>query len=319
MKLTEQQALVLAASRLDADLSHGEIAKRTKLTVPIVRNALRRMVDNNAIQRATLVNVYPLGLTEYDFYCALGVGGKTERDRFSAALRQSPIVSYLLEAGGPYQFLVTLATNSPWAVDEFFQQIGRQFGAAFVSAELMVCLRVILFAPKLLAPKLRPQSPVIMTASGKPVELDAFDRGVLSALARNPSDSLRSLAHKMKLSHSSLSYRVGQLRKKGVLLPPIWILNAQALGLQEYRILVSLRGIRAEVKSVLFEFCARHLNVTYLLEYLGPWQFALGVLAHDAATATEIVNEIYDSLGRAIDRVSICLIHEEKKVEFYPY
>ena len=319
MKLSEQQGLVLAASRLNADLSHVEVAKRARVTVPVVRNTLHRLAASGAIKRATLVNVYRLGLTEYDFYCSIGVDGRAERERFIGLLRQSPLVSYLVESGGSYQFLVTLAADSPWSIDEFFQQIGKRFGAAFVSAELMVCLRVILFTPKLLAPRLAAQPPIVITAEGEKVDLDSSARKLLSALTLHPTESSRSLARELGVPHSTVSYRIKALRERGVLLPSIWILNAQGLGLQEFRILISLRGIRSEVKSVLFKFCSQHANVTYLLEYLGPWQFAIGVLTHDAATATEIVNQIYDSLGRAIDKVAVCLIYQSRKVEFYPY
>lgn len=316
-RLIDQQASVLVAARLDADLSYPELAKRSGLSLAAAKHALTKLAESGAIKKAMLINSFRLGLTSYDLYCALGVSGTEEREKFLFLAQQSELVSYLLETAGPYQFIMVLNAQSPKEVDQFLQEIGRHFGAALVSSDLLIALRVAIFPPKFLSNKKSSKAVLAVESEGELEELDPVDQRILRAVSQNPMESLRTLGERLKLPHSTVGHRLSRLRERGVIVGSFWVMSALSLGLTEFRVLVSLRGLRAEIREGVFTFCRDHPQVTYLIEYLGEWQFAVGVLVPDAGAATQFVNQIYDGFGKAVRQVVLCLIHEEKKVRLY--
>lgn len=313
--LSDNQGAVLFHARLDAEQSISELSRRSRLSEATVKHTLKKLSESGAISSSRIVNVHRLGLIEYDLACSFGVRGKKEREEIISFLRTSSEVTYVLEAGGSYQYLVTICVDSPVAVDAFLQRLGKRFGASFVAADLMVCLGYSLFAPKFLGNGKPSPASLIVRAEGSRVAVDDLDRQILSAETEGVSASSREVARRLGIAHSTVHYRTLKLRESGVLLGCFWILHADQLGFQEYRVLLSLRGLRSEVKKGLYDFCLAHPHCTYLIECLGPWQFGIGVVVPAGAVAADFANQIYDGFGQSVDRLMLLPTFGERKVK----
>lgn len=317
MKLTESQAETLAHCRIDADLSVADLAKRCGLKVNTVRSALSRLEDRGIIGKSALFDVSKIGFVEYDFLCSLGTVPSKIKQQFLQHLKKSPLVTFVTETGGEYNFIFTLCVATPAVVDVFLSDLGERFGDLFRTLDLAIMLNRAIFGPKFLASKKRPKHSVTVSSGSPSCKYDAIDRRILKALSENGNHSVRSLAAQLGVPHSTIGDRLRRLRESGVLLGTFWSFNSQALGLSEYRVVLAMRNFSPEVKKEAFTFARDHPHVTYYLEYLGRWQFCFGIVIYDAAQAAELVNELNERFAAKLERANLIPVVGDHKVELF--
>src|SRR3989338_558315 len=95
--------------------------------------------------------------------------------------------------------------------------------------------------------------------------------------ARQP---LSALAKKVGLSREVVNYRIRQLEQKKLILGYYTVLDTAKLGLIYCRMLFKYRKMPAEKQDELFSFCAKHKNISWIIQGEGKWDIVLVVLAH---------------------------------------
>jgi Lrp/AsnC family leucine-responsive transcriptional regulator len=177
----------------------------------------------------------------------------------------------------------------------------------------------MIFPPRYLSPKAKLVSSSV-TVAHKPydVGIDETDRQILSSIAHDAKASLRDISRETNIPVATLSRRLNELEHRGVFQGYIWQIRPESFSHASFRIYISLRGISAKLKLRLEEFAKEHLNITYLIEWLGSWQYCLGVIVGDSNQATEIVNQVGDILGTAIEQIILVPVVEDVKMKFFP-
>jgi len=318
MQLTETQAKVLAATRLDANAPIPDTAKTLGLKENSVRSALQRLTQQRVIMRVPMINISKLGYTEYDVTCALALNGDLKRESFINYLRKSPLVSQILETGGIYHCAFTVCARTPSEVDRFLQQICTRFGSVFVSKTIGVCLSYTIFPPKFLSKKGSAKKFISVPTCALEPELKKKDRDILRTISFNPEYSMRDVARELGVPISTLSYRFRVLTETETLLGYIYLIEPSVFSYEAFRIYFSLRNANPKLKEALFKFSAAHKHITYFVEWIGEWDVCLGVIVPDAAAVSGLVNEIYDLLGSSLDKLVLFPIIRDVKMSFFP-
>lgn len=318
MKLTEKQAEVLTAIRLDPNASVPTIAKFLKVKETSVRSALRGLKRYEVFSRYPLINVSKLGYLEYDITCGLSLSGDDERERFFGYLAASPQVGELIETGGVYHCSFTLLAQSPLEVDEFMQGLGEKFGPVFVNDCIGIGLRYSIFPPKYLSRKGTLKDSVTVSAGPADHSVKRVDVSILKALAEHPEDSFREIARITGLPISTLNDRVKALTANGTLVGYSTGIQESVFGHQGFRIHLATRGLNPSLKAEIFEFAKTHPNVTYLIEWVGEWQYCIGLLVANANDASAIVNQIYDRFGRSLRELVLFPVVRDRQYNCFP-
>jgi DNA-binding Lrp family transcriptional regulator len=319
MRLGDKDAKVLVCMRLAADAPIPLVAKTLGMKESSVRAITKRLKDLKVVSPLKLVNVSKLGYTEYDVTCGLALRGAEERRRFFQHLIQSKQISQVVEAGGAYHCTFTVCAQTPAAVDLFLAQLSEKFGAVFVNESIGVCLRYSIYPPKYLSSKQALKDAVVVTTEAIDPSLDMLDRKLLTAVSRHPEYSDRELARSLGMPISTVSYRLKALIEKGVLLGCINMVQPHLFQHQMFRIYLSVRGLTPKLKNQITNFAAHHPHITYLIEWLGDWQFGFGVMVEHSSQASEVVNQFYDLLGEWLNELTLFPVGEDLKMEFFPF
>lgn len=320
MKLSDIEAMVLVAVRLDADMSVPALARHLRVKETRVRHALLKLKERGAIRRFAMLNISALGYVEYDITCGLALRGEEERAKFFEYLVRSPQVSQVLETGGKYHCVFTVCAKTPIDVDLYLQKLGAKFGPIFVNESIGVNLRYANFPPKYLAPQKRsPTDAIIIPTRPPSAELDKVDLKVLRALSKYRDASVRDLARTLGMPVSTLNYRLSALQKSGILVGYFNQMEPRSFGHHGFMIYLSFKTITAELRSAVYDFCRNHPNVTYMIDWIGVWQCAIGSVASDASVASALSNEIYDHFGPSLNEITLFPILKDHKMDFFPF
>jgi len=320
MKLSDAEAAVLCAIRLDADATVTELARVLKLKSGTVRNALTSLRERGIVRRFAMINITTLGYVEYDITCGLALRGSQAREAFFATLCSSPMVSQVLETGGSFQCVFTVCARTPLEVDQFLQELGMKFGPIFINLSIGACIRYANFPPKYLAPHVKPRrDAVVVSTSPSQGEPDATDHRILKALSRNREASGREIARLLGLPIATIAYRLKALEKRGTIVGYLNQIESTLAGQQSFLLYLSLLSVTPALRGEIFEFARAHPNVTYILEWLGHWHCGLGIVAPNASVASEISNLIYDRFGPALSELALFPALKDRKMSFYPF
>lgn len=319
MRLSDAQLQVLVSMRLNARAPVPAVAKQLRLKQSTVRSALNYLESRSIVEPFALINLSPLGFTEYDITCRLAFTSDAEREKFYRYLSSCKQVIQILKLGGSFQCTFTICAKSPIEVDSLLQTIGSTFGPVCINEAVCVCLRYRIFSPQYLSPKAKlVRSSVTVSTNPYDTAIDETDRLILTSLAHDPKASLREIEMATKIPLATLSRRIRELERRGVFQGYIWQIRPEPFSHSCFRVYISLRGLSAKLKSRLDEFAQEHLNITYLIEWLGSWQYCLGLIVEDSSQATQIVNQVGDILGSAIDQIILVPVIEDIKMKFFP-
>jgi hypothetical protein len=80
-----------------------------------------------------------------------------------------------------------------------------------------------------------------------------------------------------------------------------------------------VKTVDEKFKRSLFDFCAKHQNVNFLIEYLGAWDYEIGVEVENAKDILTITEQVYASFAEMLNTVKVLQVFDYPKVSKYPF
>lgn len=320
MRLTENQREILYSMRLDADIQLVKLARALGMRHHTVRYALKRLEEGGVVSRFAYINLASLGYTEYDVISNLSLYGDERRAQFFDELKSASNVIEIFETAGSKHCAFTICAHSPGEVDRYLKELTQKVGDVLVTPQICARIGDSTYPPKYLT-KRKPPYPE-MSMSGEAVRgtppVDSLDQKILGTLARHVGLPHRRLAQRLAIPLSTLEYRLANLRKRNIYLGNLFVIRPQAFGYQQFLALVSLRGLTQKLDQQVARFGLNHRDVTYLVRWLGPYQYALALTCRDADEAGVVANSLHDLLGSSLTGLELLPIIRAHKFEYFP-
>ena len=304
-KLSDHERQFIIAASHAADTSNSSIAKILGLREHKVRYLREKLVHQGIIKPSFLFNPAAIGLTAFGIYFNRGSVNSTNRRAFEKAANESPSVFWFSKVSGAYQYGVTYLVQKPYELENFFDLA--RAGGSSTHFEKRITIRTAwtIFSRNYLARSIRKRFSHTFTADAPTQEIDPTDAGILTYLGKNPDASLSQIARDLAIRPSTLSYRIEQLKKRDILLPPVYSLNRNSLDIVVYRFLVVECGLSQQAKQSFIDFCAQDPHVVSFIRCTGDWDFELRVEGETAEEVQDFAQAILDAFGQRIASVTI--------------
>lgn len=315
MKLTEAQRKVLSTAQLTANASIADIARGAGMREHVARAALERLQDNQALTAFPVINLYPLGLVEYDIYFSFNDCSQAHRDGFFSSLVNSGRVCWVQAVAGEYEYGFGIAATSPQQASELLDGMSESWGGVFRKRSIITCLRYFLFSSKYLAPSMNSDWRFFEVGPRQGlVKIDEVDRKILDFLANEAITKTSQMARSMGIPASTLEYHLKSLQEKEVLLGFAYSLDLSLFGVQSYRILIQFSGISTQRRQQFREFCQDNPNITVYIDYLGEWDVGLRAEAEHFDEVGKLVEGLRRNFPREVAATSILPILQNNKI-----
>lgn len=294
------------------------VAKLCRCSPDSVRSALRRLTEIGVLGGVVpLVNLTALGYLDILFLISLDPQVALERERILDALVADPRTSWVASLGGDFEIALLIPTRSAEDAWRVLESLSRKLGP-FVRKKLVAIRRSFTaYGRRHLAPHLQHPKPLVIRDAGTTVELDAFDRRLLSYLSAGGENSARSVARRFGVAHATIDRRIQKMRKLGVIAGFIYRVNPAPLGVSTYRLMVSCAGIDPDGSQILRTCCDEMPNVIKLYENVGSWDYEIEVDATVAEDVQRISAHISRKLGRRVERIGMYQLFRQLKYVGY--
>jgi DNA-binding Lrp family transcriptional regulator len=286
---------------------------------PTIRHHLSQLRDRGVVRNSTcFLNPYRLGLSGYTMYFSLASAGKSVREQL-VRLTAASSVEWVAELAGEHSYGVSLLAESPAELPGLVSRISEICGNLICNRVLLMRIRFVAFGRKYLSDVPAPIIPLTIEHTSTRVTTDATDRRILGALSQGECPSLREMASSLQIPASTLRHRLKRLEADQVIQGFIYRYNLAQMGAQSFRICITTKGGTRRGAKELFEFAKNHPNIVHFIEYMGPWDYELGVEVQDARDINQVIAALYERFEPIIGGIKTFTILHNIKYCAYPF
>ena len=122
--------------------------------------------------------------------------------------------------------------------------------------------------------------------------MDLKDKKILGELVLNSRIPLNRLAKKVGLSREVVTYRINQLKKKGIIQSFHSLVDEEKLGYSRNTFFIQLKGMSLNKEKEFLDFLMNHSFVTWMGPVIGKWNVVFDILSKNRLHLDKIIKEI---------------------------
>jgi DNA-binding Lrp family transcriptional regulator len=319
MKLNSLHRDLISVTHLNADIPLAQLTKSIGKPEHVVRHNLRRLLEEGVLSFHPFIDLGRLGFSQYTLFFSLSHERNGDRDRLLRYLINCEETTWVGRMAGEFHYGVSICARNLEELNRFLDHLSESFGAIFFEKSLSILISFTHFRMKYLSKRCGPREYLRFGTAAEQVETDELDHKLLSTYVRQPSHAIAELARSLGESASTVDYRYKRLRDSEVIKGALFFANTQLLGMSMYLLLIYLKSVTPAVKVNFFEFCRRHPHVNFLIEFLGTWDYEVGVEVQSPTALAAIVSELYNHFGSSLNTVRILTVIDHPKTIKYPF
>lgn len=319
MRLTEVERDLISSIQLNATMPLSRLSRHAKHPPHVLNYALQKLKDSRVLFYHAFIDMSALDVVQYTVFFSLSSSMKVSKEALISYLVSSEQVSWVGLLGGDFQCGVSICVRTVPDFSDFLTTLGNKFGGVFFEKSIAVLSHLYHFRMKYLSS--RKGNIEFLEIGRKPTNFcgDELDHKILSALANSTSPSRRHIATQLGVAHSTVDYRIDRLEKNNIIVGHSYLADTSAFGVHMYLLVLYVKTVDEKFKRTLFDFCLKHQNVNFLIEYLGAWDYEVGVEVENAKDILTITEQFYSRFGEMLNTIKVLQVFDYPKVSKYPF
>ena len=277
-----------------------EIAKRLGTRPHVIRRRLQELMASGSLTQSILIDPRPLGYSIYNFYFDLAAGHVSAVLTF---LQKQQEVAWVMENSGLRRYEATLVVKDYWELNRIFDNLGTVTNFHIERPLLSMPGNVYHWGMRFLDNSKDEAPPMALDRPEDRYEADDLDLSILHALRESGDGSLSSVARRLLVPNSTVSYRYERLHRAGVITAPAYFLVRDVPDLIHAQILVLMKSRASRSRARLMAFCSENVYVEELIECVGQWDYKLTVYSDSVEGLLKVEDLLRDELGGSIAEV----------------
>lgn len=319
MRLAARDRQILAAVQLNAAMSLKMVARLTGHREHTVRHVLQRLKESGVIQRRPMTDVHLMGFTQYSVFFTPFFEDARARDTLLKFLLESSATSDIFELGGDYRYGAVLTVLDIQEVYSFLSALSKLKGIEIIDKSFSTRISTTLYRRDYLSIPRNGPTHVTYRRSERRVLLDSIDKQLLTAIHLYPESSLRDVAGRLMMPHTTVAKRIRDLEQAKIILGYVYGIASQLFGMTTYRLIVHTKGFDYDSWQRLFKFALQHPNILCLFQCIGSWDYEFEVEVENQQEIASIVQQAHEFLGSAVISIKLLPILSFPKSTGFPF
>lgn len=319
MKTSPQEIQVLAAINKLGAVPVQKLAECAGLKAHTVRYVLQAMIERQAIEPVSAINMQAVGLKPYMLYFSIKAATPADEERAARTAAAHQNVSWVAELSGDYQFgMQVLAPSAPVAL-KIIGDIRAQMGVTWFRKAFIEGLEMYIWPLKYFAKDDLPANTLCYRPVTQLYEMDGLDHQILRAKAEDPYAADAAVARSCGAPANTVTYRIKKMEESGVITGHCYTPRWDKLLLVQYKIVVNLRALDAALHAALMTFARRAEHCIFALACVGAWDFEFNIFTSSADEGRAFTGQLWREFGDALDTVNIISYPRTIKRMEYPF
>lgn len=301
-KLTDRDLKILAEIETDGCRSVKDICRALHMKEPALRYHLRKLNSLGLTRLLPRINFKALGYQRYRVLLALGADAVFSSKKALEALLPHVFAARVSELSGEYEYSISLVVENEDALRMGLATLSEKFKGNVKDKRVLKIEEERFLGRSYLFGARVSQKPVLESTTV--VSLDEKEMRILYLLFNCPYRARSEIAKALSIAPSSLEYKIAKLEKLGVIQRWYIEVNAQALGVQKYQMLLSLSSLSHLKRECILEKLSALPHIVQYHKLISCYDISLTIETHTASEFLDLRARVASLLNADLSSVS---------------
>ena len=295
-------------------VSISQLSKKLKKNRNVIEYRIKILEEKGIIRKyITTLDPGTLGLMAWNVYIEFQNTTTEIEEEIISYLEKRKNVWWIAVTTGKWNLIYSIVVKN---VQEFYYTVrmfNEKYGSYVLNQSLAAHVEIDILSRGYLVGQDSECSPWFRTY--RKIELDDIDRIILKNLAKNARISSVKLAQLLNITSTSVSRRIKELVRKGVIVKFRLDLDVSNFGYKYFKILIHLKNITKKGDTELKEFCKKLQNVFHYEKKIGPWMLEIEMDGRDYSEIYRSLKKMKEAFPDDIKSYDIMIIYKQCKAE----
>ena len=312
-QLDKKDKRILYELYKDGRASITALSSRVGVSKEAFSYRLKRLEKEGILTKiSAIIDVSALGYRIFRVQILLTPEGKKKREEVIEKLKSIPKVSWIVRLSGNWDYAILFVSKTTHKFQLMYDQFISEMGKYIDKKISSVVFSINHLPPTSIIGGERIE--LKQELKELSFELDENQKKILNLLEENARMPLLQIARKINTSITTVKYHLNILEKKKVILAYKPILRFQAMGYEQYKVMLELAD--PSNKAALNELLRKNPSVIYITDALGKYDLEYECLYNNVNALLEDLNKLEEQVH--IKKFDIIFTNEELMVRGIP-
>lgn len=297
----EIQRKITGILTTQSNVTVSQLAKRLRVRPHSIRYQLDRLVESKSIEKAILINQRTLGYQVFNVFFNLSVARAKKAVEFLKGRKE---VAWFTQNIGPRRYEMTVIVRNFTTLSKMFRDMGDVANTMPRDVIIAVEGEVIHWGLRFLTESYSKTPIAHFTTPEETVTIDTLDREIISLFMSKETDWEPLVTPKLKVSPSTVKYRLEKLRVSGVISEEAYFIRP-TMKMFQAQIVLHLRSRASEIEEQIASICSHNPHVECLIAGVGNWDYKLLIDAESLPSLLEVEEDLLRALGKCVLKHSL--------------
>lgn len=297
-------------------LTYSQLAKRTKMSKQLVKYRIERLEKEGFIKGYfTMIDTSRLGFTTFRVYFKFRNLTPEKKSKIINYLKEQKSIWAVVLIAGDWDIALGISVKDIYDFYHIWDKILKD------NIEFIGDYKVSIYSPiyhysKSYLVDREDKSDIRILGGREKIDLDKKDIQILIKLSKNARISLLDLSESLKMSPESISYRIKQLEREGIIQGYRAMIDVHKIGYEFYK--AEIRLSKYDKLEQIFSFCHKHPNVYQIDRTIGGETLEIEFHVKSLKDMLKIIEEFEKTFPNTVERFNYITVLREEKTTYMP-
>ena len=267
LSLDKKDRQLLYLLDLDGRMNYSQLAKKTRMSKQLVKYRTERLEKEGFIKGYfTMIDTSRLGFTTFRVYLKFRNLTPEKKNKIVEYLKNQKSIWAVVLIAGKWDLALGIAVKDIYDFYKIWDKLLEDYLDLIGDYKISIYSPIYHYAKKYLSEDHK-ESVIRVLGGNEKVDYDDKDIKLLIALSKDARASLLDLSSLLKATPESISYRIKQLEKKGIIQGYRAMINVHKLDYEFYKAEIRLSSYNDIDK--IYSFCHNHTNIYQVDKTIG--------------------------------------------------
>src|SRR3989344_4149447 len=316
LKLDKKDRDLLYLLDVNGRLTYSQLGKRTKMSKQLVKYRIERLESEGFIKGYfTMIDTSRLGFTTFRVYLKFRNLTPEKRNELIKYFKEQNSIWAVVLIAGKWDIALGISVKDIYDFDNIWENILKNYLGLINAFKICIYSPIYHYAKSYLIEKEDNSNIRILGGKGK-VQFDSKDENILLILSKNARTSLLEISQHINMTPESISYRIKELEKKGIIQGYRAMIDVSKMGYEFYKAEIRLSNYE-KIKEIL-NFCHKHPNIYQVDKTIGGETLEVEFHVKSLKEMLKIIEEFERIFPKTIERFDYITVLNEEKTTYMP-
>ncbi len=297
-------------------LTYSQLAKKTKMSKQLVKYRIRRLENEGFIKGYfPMIDTRMLGYTTFRVYLKFRNLTMDKKEKIIKYLKDQKNIWAVVLIAGKWDVALGISVKDLYEYYEIWEEILKNYLSNIADYKTSIYSPIYHYSKAYLIEKNDESKVRILGSKGK-IDIDNKDLRILVALSKNARISLIDLSQKVKLTAESVSYRIKQLEKKGIIQGYRAMIDVSKMGYEFYK--AEIRLTSYDKMNDILNYCHMHPNIYQVDKTIGGETLEMEFHVKSLKEMLLLIEDFENRFPEIIEKFDYITVLSEEKTVYMP-